>query len=238
MHTYMLRTAVCDAAAQVVIATVAVFVLQWRLALVMLSVVPIIVLAGGVYARFVKRVAKRYQDCLASASTVASETLGAVRTVRSFARERREAGRYGSAISESYVEGARRALAYGVFLALIGFVGQSAVILVLWYGGTLVLDDRGKPHGFDPGHLMSFLLYTVMIASAMGGCAGLFGTLMNAVGASDRIFQLFDRDSAVVANEHGPRLPRMRGVLEFADVTFAYPTRPHIKVIVDTPAGS
>ena len=55
------------------------------------------------------------------------------------------------------------------FIGMIGLVGQSSIILVLWYGGSLVLRERGKPGGFDAGHLMSFLLYTVNIAVALGG---------------------------------------------------------------------
>ena len=58
-----------------------------------------------------------------------------------------------------------------------------------------MLRDRNRAGGFGAGELMSFLLYTVMIAVALGGLSDLFGTLMNAVGSSDRIFRIFDRQT-------------------------------------------
>jgi len=216
--------------AQVLIALAAVFLEQWSLALVMLSVVPAIAIAAILYARFIKRVASKYQECLAEAATVAQESLGAVRTVRSFAMEGKETKRYAAAVQASYEQGARRAFFYGVFVGSIGLVGQSAVVLVLFYGGNLVLRDASKPGGFDSGRLMSFLLYTVMIAGGLGGISDLFGTLMNAVGASKRIFDIFDRVSTI-ANHGGETLPACRGVLQFTDVSFAYPTRPDVLVL-------
>lgn len=83
------------------IAISAVLYLQWSLTLVMLSVVPAVAIAGVLYGRFVKRISKAYQQCLADASAVAQETLGAVRTVRSFAMERKESHRYYSSRTET-----------------------------------------------------------------------------------------------------------------------------------------
>jgi len=226
-------------AAQVIICIVAVFWIQWRLTLVMLSIVPVVVGAAIVYGRFIKKVGKAYQQMLADASTVAHEKLSSVRTVRSFAMERDEVGKYAAAVSKAYKQGAKRALGYGFFISMIMLVGQSAVIVVLWYGGTLVLqsaehqaahpDDHSHP-GFNAGNLMAFLLYTVNLAAALGGLAGLFSSMMNAVGASDRIFQLFDR-AAAIANVGGEVLPTFRGELQLKDVTFAYPTRPDVLVL-------
>ena len=113
--------------AQIVIATAFVFLLQWSLTLVMLSVVPAIMITGVLYARFVKSIGKLYQDRLADASTVASEALGNVRTVRSFGMESKEASRYADAVQLSYVQGRRRAVAYGAFGGVLGMLGQCAV---------------------------------------------------------------------------------------------------------------
>lgn len=160
--------------AQVVIALAIIFFIQWSLTLVMLSVVPAIVLAAALYARLVKKISRRYQDRLADASTVAQESLGSVRTVRSFAMEAKEEARYARAVHESYVQGAKRAAAYGAFGGVLGLMGQCAVVLVLWYGGSLVIHHT---HGFDAGQLTSFLLYTVMVAAALGALSDLFGTM-------------------------------------------------------------
>jgi len=141
--------------------------------------------------------------------------------------EAKEAKRYADTVQSSYGQGAHRALTYGVFGGTLGMVGQSAVVLVLWYGGTLAL--KGGPH-FDAGTLMSFLLYTVMIAGALAGLSDLFGSIMNAVGASERIFAIFDRRPAI-PNRGGDAPLDLRGVLQLRDVTFAYPSRSDVLVL-------
>ena len=86
----------------------AVFWLQWSLTLVMLSVVPGIAIAAVLYGKFIRKIAKRYQERLADASAVAAEKIGAVRTVRSFAMESQESAKYSAAVHASYEQGARR----------------------------------------------------------------------------------------------------------------------------------
>jgi ABC-type multidrug transport system fused ATPase/permease subunit len=98
-----------------------------------------------------------------------------------------EQGRYGAAIDTSFEHGSKRAFAYGAFAGGVGLFAQSAVALVLWYGGKLVIAGD-----MDPGTLVTFLLYTIYIAAALGGLSGLYGNLMNAVGASERMFALLD----------------------------------------------
>jgi len=107
---------------------------------------------------------------------------------------------------------------------------------VLWFGGGLVISGE-----MDFKNLTSFLLYTIMIAAALGGLSDLFGSLMNAVGASTRVFNLLDREPRLpIAG--GSTLGAVRGTLELADVTFSYPARPDSMVLdgisVSIPAGS
>jgi len=212
-------------AAQVIVGLCVIFLYSWKLSLVMLSIVPLISLTAVCYGRFVKRLSKSYQDALANGSETAQEVFSSVRTVRSFAGEARESARYVGAIDKSFRMGAQRAVAYGAFGGIIGTVGQYAVVLVLWYGGTLTL--RGE---LDAGELTSFLLYTVFIAVALGGLSDLFGTVMNALGASDRVFALLDSTPAIPTSG-GTVVEPLRGLLELQDVTFAYPSRPDVTVL-------
>jgi len=210
--------------AQAIFSVCAVFVIQWRLALVQFGVLPAIALIAVVYGSFVKRVSKRYQQALADASDVAQEKLSSLRTVRSFGMEAAETATYAAAVTKSYNQGAKRALGYGAFAGVISVLAQSAIVVVLWYGGTLVLHDSGVPGGFDVGTLTTFLLYCLSLATAFGGLTGLFSATMTAVGASERIFDLFDRTTAI-SNRGGEVLSNYRGVLTLKDVTFSYPTR-------------
>jgi len=216
--------------AQALFCLVAVFWIQWRLALVILALVPLLLLVSSVYGVFVKRVSKLYQAALADASNVAQEKISAVRTVRSFGMESVEVAAYSAAVAASYTQGARRALGYGAFVGVMMLIVQVAILGVLWYGGTLVLTDRNVPNGFDAGKLAAFMLYCVSLGGAAGGIAGLVSSIMNAVGASERIFDLFDR-SSIISNRGGEILTDYRGVLQLKDVTFAYPTRSDVLVL-------
>ena len=145
--------------------------------------------------------------------------------MRSFAAEPKEGERYLACISRSYRLGARKALAYGAFGGVIGTLGQYAVCLVLWYGGTLCIQGQ-----IGPGELTSFLLYTIFIAVALGGLSDLFGTLMTALGASERVFGLLDAQPAI-RTEGGIALDQLLGRLELEAISFSYPSRPDVRVL-------
>ncbi|MCO4744701.1 MAG: ATP-binding cassette domain-containing protein [Proteobacteria bacterium] len=198
-----------------------------KLALVALSVVPVVAIGASVFGRRLRSLSKQVQDALAHSTTVAEETIAGVRTVRSFAREPREVERYGEAVQASYRVAAKRALAVGVFHGSLGFAGYAAIGLVVWYGGRMVMSDL-----LTQGELVQFLLYTFMVAMALGALAGLYADFMKATGASQRIFELIDQ-TAGIETEEGRLLDSVRGHLQFDGVRFAYPARPDVDVLTE-----
>ena len=244
-------------AGQFVVGIILLFVLSPTLTGIMLASVPAVVIGAVAYGSFVRNIGRLYQKALAQAGEVASEVLSNVRTVRSFAKESVEQERYGNAIDASFEHGRKRAFAYGAFAGGVGLFAQSAVALVLWYGGKLVISGE-----MDPGTLVTFLLYTIYIAAALGGLSGLYGNLMNAVGASERMFTLLDmrpkintakgtglvpaKDSPVgrgkVVGAAGGKTEATNVAaaatssvsrIEFKNVSFSYPTREDILVLSD-----
>ena len=249
-------------AGQFVVGIILLFVLSPTLTGIMLASVPAVVIGAVAYGSFVRNIGKLYQKALASAGEIAAEVLGNVRTVRSFAKEQVEQGRYATAIDESFQHGRKRAFAYGAFAGGVGLFAQSAIALVLWYGGKLVIQGD-----MDPGTLVTFLLYTIYIAAALGGLSGLYGNLMNAVGASERMFQLLDMRPEINTAEGSGIVPMAPALaspaalggaagakaeaggkaraaktddggalvsrIEFKNVSFSYPTRRDIPVLSD-----
>ena len=199
---------------------------SWKLTLVMLAVVPFVAIGAMLFARRVRALSKTTQDALAQASEVADETLGNIRTVRSFAREAFELGRYAGKVNTAFEMGRRLALTYGTFQGAMGFAGFGAVALVLWYGGNEVIDGT-----LSLGDLNSFMLYTVVLGFSLGALSGLYGDFNRALGASTRVFELMDREpvgeaaSAASSAAKGDRLPAIQGRMVLTDVQFAYPTR-------------
>ena len=200
------------------------FYTSWRLTVVMLSVMPIIVLCAVVYGRALRRLSRKVQDALARSTEVAAETLAGIRTVRAFAREDREAGRYGDAVGVSYDLARSRARASAVFQGVLTFAAYGAIAGVLWYGGVLVLRDQLKV-----GDLTAFILYTLTVAFAFGAVSDLWGEFMRAAGASERLFELLDARPKLVPGKARPEA--VRGAVALREVHFNYPARPDMPVL-------
>jgi len=198
---------------------------SWKLTLVMLSIVPLVVVGARLYGRVLRRISKAYQDALARATTVAEETIGGIRTVRAFAREEVEVGRYGGAVEDSFMLARGRAKVAAIFQGVAGFASYAAIAAVLWYGGLLL--TRGD---MSMGELTSFLLYTFALAFAMGALSGLWEDFSKAAGASERVFELLDRTPTVGGGQ--ARLATVEGRVRLEAVRFAYPSRPD-RVVLD-----
>ncbi len=200
------------------------FYTSWRLTVVMLSIVPVVVLGAVIYGRMLRALAKQVQDALARATEVAEETFSGIRTVRAFAREEQEIGRYGTAVEASLSLARKRSRLGAIFAGVVSFAGYGAVAAVLWYGGTLVL--RGD---MQVGDLTAFILYTLTVAFAFGAVSDLWADFMRAAGASERVFELLHRQPKLQAGK--TRLARVEGGVAFNEVDFAYPARPDVRVL-------
>ncbi len=192
---------------------------------VMLGVVPPVALGAVAYGRRVRKLSREAQDALARASEVAEETLAGIRTVRAFAAEKAEAGRYAKAVWDAFAVIWRRIVTSSVFMSVSSFAVFAALALVLWYGGRLV--SQGD---MTPGGLTSFLIYTLMVAFSLGGISELWADLMRASGAAERVFELIDRPPSIPLTE-GARPASVEGRIELSRVSFAYPSRKDMPVL-------
>ena len=192
---------------------------SWKLTLVMLAVVPFVAIGAMLFARRVRALSKTTQDALAAASAVAEETLGNIRTVRSFAQEEFETARYAAKVNNAFEMGRRLALTYGTFQGAMGFAGFGAVALVLWFGGNEVIDGT-----MSLGDLNSFMLYTIVLGFTLGALSSLYADFNRALGASTRVFELMDREP-VGETRGGERPANVAGRIVLENVDFAYPTR-------------
>jgi len=195
-----------------------------KLTLVMLAVVPVVVLGATFYGRALRVVSREVQDALARSSEVAEETLSGIRTVRSFAREDQEQARYGGEIDETFALAKKRARLGAVFGGGSSFAGYSAIAVVLWYGGVLLSEGS-----MTMGELTAFLLWTTTVAFSLGALSSLWSDFMKALGSSERVFDLLDREPRV--NSGTRRLDATRGEVRIQGVRFAYPSRPDAVVL-------
>jgi subfamily B ATP-binding cassette protein MsbA len=189
-----------------------------RLTITTLAVIPIIVGTAWVFGRALRRASTGVQDRVAEATGTAEEAFGQIRTVQSFTREAEESRRYSAHLRDVVVAALARARLRGVFFGVISFVAFGGVAAVLWQGGRLVLSGA-----LTAGALVSFLLYAIYVAAAVGALASLFGSYQEAIGAARRVFELL-ATSATVAEPDDPKAVArpVRGDVRLERVSFTY----------------
>jgi subfamily B ATP-binding cassette protein MsbA len=189
-----------------------------RLTATTIAVVPLVVGAAFLFGRRLRRASTGVQDRVAEAMGMADEAFSQIRTVQSFVREEEETRRYGVLLGDVVDAAIRRAWLRAVFFGVVGFLAFGGVVAVLWQGGRLVLEGL-----LTPGALVSFLLYAITVAAAVGSLASLFGAYQEAVGAATRVFELLET-KPTVAEPARPMLLRrpVRGNVVVDRVRFRY----------------
>ena len=198
-----------------------------QLSAFVLAAIPIIVLPLYAFGRAVRRRSRSAQDTLADASAYAAELIGAVRVLQAFTNERLGIGRFRQAVERAY-EAARNSICSRAALTGIAiFLIATSVIVVLWFGAQQVLAGQ-----ITPGRLGQFILYAVLAGSALGSLSEIGGEVAQASGAAERLFEILAIRPAIAAPAHPLALPSpARGEVAFADVHFAYPTRPDVSAL-------
>ena len=189
-----------------------------RLTTTTLAVVPVVVGSAIFFGRRLRRASTGVQDRVAEAMGMANESFSQIRSVQSFVREDEETRRYRGLLSGVVSAAITRARMRALLFGIVGFAAFAGVVAVLWQGGLLVLEGV-----LTPGALVSFLLYAITVAAAVGSLASLFGSYQEAVGAAYRVFELLAMEPSV-AEPLAPTALRtpVRGALLLDAVHFRY----------------
>lgn len=193
------------------------FWLDWQLTLVILAGIPIVTLTMVVLGRRIRRESRAVQDSLAEAANVLEETVSGIRIVKSFAQEEHEKGRFGGRVEETFQAAMRRTKIASVLGPLIGFMAFASITMTLWFGSMQVLSGR-----LTAGGLVAYLIYTMMVATPIATLAGLYTQFQNALGASERIFELLDTPPDIQNKPGAMNLPAIVGRVVFEGVRFQY----------------
>lgn len=188
------------------------------------AVVPIVL-----GARRLGRIARASQDRVADANTLASESLGAVRTVQAHAREPYEQARFEAAVQVSVQTARKRIRAQSLVTAGAITLVFGAITLVLWSGAHDVIAGR-----MSAGTLAQFVLYALIGGGSVGSLAEVWNELQRAAGGMGRIGELLYESAHVRPPAQPLPLPRpLRGQVQFDHVSFRYPTRPDAPALDD-----
>jgi len=203
-----------------------------RLTAVMLGTLPILIAAAVFFGRRLRKYSRETQDQLASTNTIVEETLQAIASVKAFANEAFELGRYDRANARVLAAALGAARWRAVFVAFFILALFGGIVIVLWFGAGLL-----QSGGITPGELTRFVLYTTFVAGAMGQAAELFSQIQKTVGATQRVRELLREPAEIELDAPAaacPSLPaRLRGEVAFEGVNFRYPARPEVAVLHD-----
>jgi subfamily B ATP-binding cassette protein MsbA len=195
-------------------------VLSPRLTLTVLTFLPVAILAAAFFGRRLNRISTVFQDEIASANAFADETIASIRVIKWFSAETDATNRYHQGIGRSYQVALKRARLRALFVPGVTFVGFATLALVLWVGGRQVLAGS-----MTAGQLVSFLLYTLTVAGAIGTFTGIYSQLQEALGASRRIFEFLGMPVEI----HEPTRPQVpshrEGSVRLESVSFSYEGR-------------
>jgi ABC transporter fused permease/ATP-binding protein len=211
---------------QLIGGVVLLFVTNAGLTLYMLLIVPPMTLSAVFFGRIIRRMSKAVQDRLAEASGQVQESIGAIQTVQAFVREKREASIYRQAVEGAFQQALSLVRWRASFFSAVSVSFYMAATAIIWMGGRSVI--RGE---ISAGDLVAFMLYTGIVASALGSIADLWGSLQRAAGATERLFGIIDSVPEVRDAEDARPLPAGDGAVRFEHVTFHYPARPERAVL-------
>jgi ATP-binding cassette subfamily B protein len=190
--------------------------------LVLLAVL-LVVLPAMVFGRRVRKLSRASQDRVADSSAIAAEVLNAVPVVQSYTAETREALRFQQATDNAFLTGVRRTRARA---ALVAFVIIANAALMLWglYMGTQAV-LKGE---LTAGQLGQAGLYVAIFAGAVAVLGEVYGDLLRAAGATERLMELLVARSPVASPSSPVAAPAPQGgsTAEFDAVLFHYPSRP------------
>ena len=198
-----------------------------RLATVMSVFVPLALIITILFARLAREKFREIRSQLAKLNSFLSEALSGIAILQLFGREQTSRKTH-ERLSAGYLDRTLSQIRlFGTFMPLTEFLSSVAVALILWYGGGEVIQKR-----LTLGELVAFISYMRLFFQPLRELSQKYSVVQSAMASAERIFQLLDTKSSIPLPTAPVRLGKIRGKLEFHDITFGYePDNPIIRGI-------
>ena len=202
-------------------------ILIWTNPVVMLQVLLVlvlIVLPSLWFGRRVRKLSRASQDRVADSSAIAAEVLNAIPVVQSYTVEGREAKRFNVSTDNAFQTAIRRTRARSVLVAFIIIATSAALLWGLYQGTQAVMAGR-----ISAGHLGQTVVYVIILAGAFAVLGEVYGDLLRAAGATERLMELLGSHSPISSPSKPALAPvQLEGsAIEFEAIQFHYPSRPN-----------
>ncbi|CAH8553769.1 unnamed protein product [Schistosoma intercalatum] len=204
------------------------FAVGWKLALVACAILPIIGAVFGCFGFLMKYFTRKEIVAYARAGAVAGEVLEAIRTVVAFGGEKRELKRYREQLGTAEKAGLKKVVASGAVNGTIGLTVFCSTALLFWYGFKLIVNED-----YDAGAIVTIFVNVLLGSVFLGNALPSFQYFMNAQESATEIYSIIERVPEIDKDCHGRLIPNFSGNVTFRNVSFAYPSRPDIAVLVE-----
>jgi len=192
-----------------------------------LLTVPLIIVPIVIFGRRLRNLSRESQDRIADSSGMASETLLAAQTVQAYTHEPQSRTTYDGLIEAGFETAKKRIVTRSIMTASIIFLVFTGIVTVLWVGTGVVQSGE-----MEAGQLVQFVIYSVMVAGAVGALSEIWGELQRAAGATERLVELINAEDPIQDPvEPTALVTPIHGEIAFNNVTFHYPARPKVAAL-------
>ncbi|MGY3053493.1 ATP-binding cassette subfamily B multidrug efflux pump [Pedobacter sp. UYEF25] len=203
---------------QVVVIIAVMFYTDWELTLVMLSPIPLLIVATRVFQKAIKVAFQEIRTEVANLNTFLQEHITGVAIIQYFARERQEYKKF-YAINKRYRDAnVRSNWYYSIFFPVVELISALSMGLLVWYGAKSIL---AKPMDVTPGTITQFIIYLGMVFTPIRQLADKFNTLQMGMVGAERVFKVLDTDERT-PNLGKEKPEHLTGNINFKHVWFAY----------------
>jgi ABC-type multidrug transport system fused ATPase/permease subunit len=211
------------------------FVLDWRLALATLAVIPIMSVGTILFRVYSSRAYAAVRERLGLVTATLAEDIAGMRMVQAFSREERNIENFRN-VAERYREANMQTVVLNaVYFPFVDLVSSVALAVVLGYGGHRYFEGD-----VTLGTLFAFMLYVQNFFDPVQQLSQLYNTFLSATAALDKIMDVLEEEPQVVDEPGAHELPRVEGHVEFDHVRFGYGDGPDVlhDLDLDVPAGT
>ena len=205
------------------------FITNAKLTGLVLLVVPLVVVPILLIGRRVRKLSRDSQDRVADVGAFAEESFNAIRTLQAFTHEEEDRKRFDQEVTNTFDTAVRRIRLRGILSSVVILLVFLAIAVILWVGGNDVMSGE-----ITGGEMAAFVFYATIVAFSVGIISEVYGELQRAAGATERLIELLEAESEIIAPEKPTPLPSpATGRVVFDNVTFHYPSRPDLAALED-----
>ena len=227
-----LRTTIAEFFRQVIIILGGVaflFMISWKLALIMLGTVPVMAVLAVIFGRFIRKLSKQAQDYAAKSNSIIEETLSGISNVKAFTFERFSILNYGKKTKEIRNLNVKSGIWRGLFVSFIIFCLFGAIVFIVWQG--LLMTQGAKPELSNEG-FYQFVLFTIMMGASVGSLPDLYANIQKTRGAIENLMEILN-DQEETQTQLGKVSDGIDGSISFEHVNFRYAQRDDVEVLRD-----